>query len=95
MYCTDPARYVNIHRAKLRLGLARARLGSRDRDRAWARSQRNVMWDSCISIRALRIYYYIRRKARLGSIARLGLGWSRLARPQTLHPLGERSKARS
>ena len=35
VYCTDPARYVNIHRAKLRLGLARARLGSRDRARAW------------------------------------------------------------
>ena len=25
----DPARYVNIHRAKPRLGLARARLGAR------------------------------------------------------------------
>ena len=73
MYCTDPVRYFNIHRAKLRLGLARARLGSRDRARG-ARGQRNVIWDSCISIRALRIYYYIRRKARLGSMARLGFG---------------------
>ena len=54
VHCTAPARYVNVHRAKLRLGLPRARLGSRDRlGLGLGLSQRNVMQDSRISVRAL------------------------------------------